>query len=82
MLINRHLAAWGPDNLEERLDIATETVRMCQESGSRLWAPQARHLRMVDLLELGDIEAVDLEIECHSRLSDKSWLPLGYKGER
>ena len=51
-LIDRHSAIWGPENLEERLDLADEMT--AHESGAYIGTGQV--YRMAELYELGDIE--------------------------
>jgi hypothetical protein len=78
-LVHRHLALWGPDNLEQHLETADEIVALCDSSENRIWAPRAHHFRLFDLLTLGDVRAADLEIDEYSRLAEKFWLPLAFK---
>ncbi len=72
----RHLAAWGPDDLEDRLALATEMVRLAERVGDRDLEARGRHLRVTNLLELGDREALDAEIAAHARLADELRQPL------
>lgn len=67
----RHLAIWGPENVEDRLATATEIVRLAEGTGNREWALQGHIDRLIDLLELGDIPAVDVEIEVYARLAEE-----------
>ncbi len=67
----RYVAAWGPDGVEERLAIATEMLRLAEEVGDRERAHQGHHWRMFALLELGDIQAVDVEIAAQARLAEE-----------
>jgi len=78
-LVHRHLALWGPDNLEQHLKTADEIVALCDSSENRIWAPRAHHFRLFDLLTLGDVRAADHEIDEYSRLAEKFWLPLAFK---
>ncbi len=57
-----HWAQIEPGALEERLHAATEVVRLADEAGDKDVALRARHWRIVDLLELGDVAAVDAEL--------------------
>lgn len=66
----RHLAAWGPDNLEDRLAIATELVRLAGEVGNTDLLLQARVWRMADLLEAGRIAEADEELEAYARAAE------------
>jgi hypothetical protein len=68
-LLGRRWALWEPAHLPERLAIATELVHLAETSGTRELALQARAWRVGDLLELGEIEAVDAEIEAYGRFA-------------
>src|SRR6266851_3827870 len=72
----RRTALWSPDDLEERLATATEIVHLAEEVGDSELTLQGRHYRIVDLLELGDIRAVDSEIEAYARLVETLRVPL------
>jgi len=63
-LINRHVAIWGPDSLEERLSIDRELlelagkVRQAQDSfgvGAEIWSSERS---LSDLLEIGDLDGL------------------------
>lgn len=71
----KHLALWGPENLTERLATATEIVRLAEESGDHEVALQGHNWRVTDLLELGDIPALDAEIQIHTKLAETLRLP-------
>jgi hypothetical protein len=78
-LLGRRWALWEPAHLPERLAIATELVHLAETSGTRELALQARAWRVGDLLELGEIEAVDAEIEAYGpvrRRARPALLPL------
>lgn len=67
----RHGALWGPENAEERLEVATEIVQLAEAAGSDELALQGRARRVTDLLELGDIAAADAEIAVHAALAEQ-----------
>jgi predicted ATPase/class 3 adenylate cyclase len=84
VLYARHTAVWEPGNLDERLEIAREIIALAQESGNRRWALRvwglgAHYMHFADLLELGDIAAVDREIAQYSRLAAELRQDLGYE---
>jgi len=79
VLINRHVATWGPDNLEERLDISSEILRLCDEPRTKLWKPQGLYLKIVDFLEQGNVDEADACIQELSDSSDKTWQPLAFR---
>jgi tetratricopeptide (TPR) repeat protein len=69
-------ATWGTGSLEERLAVATELLHLADETGDRELAMASHHWRVIDLLEMGDIGAVDREIETQGRLAAKLRQPL------
>ncbi len=79
VLVHRHLALWGPDNLKERIAIAHEIVALCARSNNHLWAARARYLLIADLFEAGDIAGYDGLIEGFTQLKQAAWLPLAYR---
>jgi DNA-binding CsgD family transcriptional regulator len=75
-LIARHLGAWTPDNVDERLDVATEAIRLAERAGNfrelafRDCGFEARYWRTMDLIELGDLKAARVamgELEARAR---------------
>ncbi len=76
-LSSRHLALWGPENVEERLAVASEVVRLATEVEDTERILQGRVWQVVDFLELGDIQAVDVGIAVCGRLADELRQP-GY----
>jgi len=72
----RYLACWGPDDLEDRVALATEMVQLAKRVGDRDLEARARHLRVTNLLEVGDLAALDAEIAAHARLADELHQPL------
>ena len=69
-------AVWGMENIEERLAIATELLQLARSAGDRELVMESHHWRVLDLLELGDIAAVDREIEAHARMAAELRQPL------
>ena len=76
VLSARRYALWGPDTLEERQAVALELVEVAQETGHTEMTLQGHGWRIVDLLEVGDIAAVDAEIEAYSELAQALRRPL------
>jgi len=68
-------ALWGPDTIEERLRIADELVQLAERSGDREMILGEHAWRLVDYLELGDIAAVDGELETYIRLAAEMQRP-------
>jgi class 3 adenylate cyclase len=79
VLFTRHTALWEPENLPERLAATGEIIRLAEDTGNQTWALRARYMRIADLLELGDIPAVDSEIEQYSKLAAELRQHLGYE---
>jgi class 3 adenylate cyclase len=65
----------GPENTEARLATATEMARLAEEADDRQGAFFARYLRLYNLLALGDIQAVDEDIEASVRLAEEMRQP-------
>ena len=70
VLASTHWVTHGPDALHESLTRAEELGRVADEVGDRRLRALA-HWRLIDsLLELGDIEAVQRELEALQRLAE------------
>jgi class 3 adenylate cyclase len=66
-LAARHFSVWEPERLDERLAVATELIEVAGRSGDRELKVDGHGLRIIDLLERGDIRAVDVEMEEYAR---------------
>lgn len=66
-LLPRHFVLWGPGSVTERLAIADEMLTLGDEAQDAYLAREAWAWRVLDLLELGDIAAVDEEIAAAAR---------------
>ena len=75
-LTGMHWALWGPENVEERLAVATEILQLAEQVGDKALAINSRVFRLSNLLELGDMPAVDAEIEAFSQLAEELRQPL------
>ena len=71
VLERAHWATWGPENLEQRLAVATEITELAEDAGDIAAQIQIRMWRLAHLLEMGDIRAVDAEHEACRRLADR-----------
>ncbi len=67
----RHWSLWGPANVEERLAAANDLLELAARSGDERPALQGHRWRMMDLLELGEMDAVDEEIERYSAIAER-----------
>ena len=83
-----HLALWGSPRLEERLATTAEILRLSEQAGDPELALHGYSRRVVDLLEAGDLFAVDTAIAMHTRLAEELrrpqylWQSLIWKGMR
>ncbi len=81
-------AAWRPDNLDERLELATEIVSLADRARDAETALRGRTFRVSCLLELGDVTTADAEIETAARLAEELrqprflWHTLGLRALR
>jgi tetratricopeptide (TPR) repeat protein len=66
----RREALWGPENADARVHMTREMIELAERTGSGELAVKGRVWRLVDLLELGEIEAVDAELEPCRRLAE------------
>ena len=71
VLGNVHVAIAAPDNLERRLAMDEEVLALAEESGDDRLALEGHFWRLTDLLESGDLPAVEREFEVWSRLADR-----------
>jgi class 3 adenylate cyclase/tetratricopeptide (TPR) repeat protein len=65
----------SPDKIEQRIVTATEMLCLAQEIGYRERVFNAYGFRFSDLLELGDIQRADVNLEAFGRLSEKARQP-------
>jgi class 3 adenylate cyclase/tetratricopeptide (TPR) repeat protein len=67
----RHWALWKPDRLRERLAVADELLQVAEAAEDRESLVIGRTWRITDLLELGDVVAVDGEMRLHAQLAEE-----------
>jgi DNA-binding SARP family transcriptional activator len=72
----RHVVEWGPDGCEDRLALSDEMLALAERAGNRELALQARHWRVVDVMELGDGAALRAELDAYAELSAEVRLPV------
>ena len=63
------IARWGPDLLEERLELANEAVRLGERAGIKQDLIDARVVRIAIRFELGEMAAVDRDLAEIGRLA-------------
>lgn len=68
-LQSRHLVL-SREDVEGRLAIATEMIQLAEQADKKGWTLQGHEWRLTDLLELGDIQAVDMEIQIFAHLAE------------
>jgi len=56
-------ATWGPDNLEERTRLSEEVVELAEQAGDKETALRVRAFHVSCLLEAGDMQAADAELQ-------------------
>src|SRR5205085_3592217 len=71
-----HDAAWGPEALVERAEAARELVELAGEVGDKELALQGYAWRVQDLLEQGDVEAMDDDVASFTAIADELRQPL------
>ena len=71
----RHLAVWGPDNLEERRALAAETIDLARQVGDVRLELTGRVWHLTDLLESGDVAGADDEIGAFEALAQQLAYP-------
>jgi DNA-binding SARP family transcriptional activator len=68
-LDGQYCAVWGPDNPEERLDIAEELLTVSGNVGDRERKIQGHYYRAVALLELGRVHDSRTELDAMDRVA-------------
>jgi class 3 adenylate cyclase/tetratricopeptide (TPR) repeat protein len=69
-LNSRRITIWGPYDLDERLAVAEEFVKLAEEVGHLESALEGRKWLITALIERGDIEAAEEEVERYARGAD------------
>lgn len=67
----RWWALAGPRHVDQRLAVASEILRLAQETGDKDGAAEAHRYRIAALLELNAIQAVDFEIEAYAQVAQE-----------
>jgi tetratricopeptide (TPR) repeat protein len=76
VLAMRVVALLGPDNVQQRIALAGEILRLADESDTPIAALEAELGRVHDLLELGDMRAADLAIDGFARRASALQQPV------
>ncbi len=72
----RHYALWRPENVEERLEVAAELRGVAEQTGDPELELEGAGWTVVDLMELGDIPGVDIQIAAASKLAEALHRPI------
>ncbi len=72
----RHYALWRPENVNERLEVASELRRVAEETGDPELELEGAGWTVVDLLELGDIQGADIQIAAAAKLAEALQRPI------
>jgi class 3 adenylate cyclase len=75
-LYSRHWSLLGPDGLDEQLAAATDILDLAEKASDKEMAFRGHHFRLHSLLQRGDMEAVDAEIEACASLARELRQPL------
>ena len=87
-LAARAWALLGPDHVEERLEVATELLRIAEAAGDKAMVLFGHEFRMGVFLVLGDIPAADREIDAAARVAEEirqpvySWFTTWWRASR
>ena len=87
-LYGKHLILEGTPSVEERLAVATEILEIAERGSNKEMELQIRYRRILDLMELAEMPAVDAEIEAYARLAEELrqprylWVTPFLKGSR
>ena len=68
-LFSRCICLEGFEEAKQRLAVATEIVQLAEQVGEREMALRGHFRRLREFLELGDLRAVDAELETYGRLA-------------
>jgi DNA-binding SARP family transcriptional activator/tetratricopeptide (TPR) repeat protein len=72
----RHYALWRPENVEERLEVAAELRGVAEQTGDPELELHGAAWTIIDLMELGDIQGVDVQIAAASKLAEALHRPI------
>jgi class 3 adenylate cyclase len=67
VLNDAHFVLHGPGSDRYRIELATELIEVAERAGDHELATEGRGMRLMDLLEAGEIELVDRELPIYDR---------------
>ncbi|HYN68947.1 MAG TPA: AAA family ATPase, partial [Candidatus Eisenbacteria bacterium] len=68
-LDGRYAAVWRPDNVAERISIATDLIAAAEAAGDRERTLQGHHYRCLARLEIGDIDGCRADADAQRRIA-------------
>jgi class 3 adenylate cyclase len=74
-LVRKIFIPYGPEATRERLALADEMIELGEDCGDREAVVRGHAYRLWSYLELGDMPAVDRELELYARLADDLRMP-------
>src|SRR5205085_12140404 len=66
-LNDAHFVLHGPGSDRDRIELASELIEVAERAGDHELAIEGRGMRLMDLLEAGDIQAGDRELPIYER---------------
>jgi DNA-binding CsgD family transcriptional regulator len=60
---------WRPENITARLAASTEVIRLAEGAGDCALVLEASCWRLFELMEIGDRQSVDVQLEAHQQLA-------------
>jgi tetratricopeptide (TPR) repeat protein len=72
----RHYALWRPENVDDRLAVASELRRVAEQTGDPELELEGAGWTVVDLLELGDVPGADIQIAAAGKLAEALQRPI------
>jgi DNA-binding SARP family transcriptional activator len=75
-LVARHYALWRPETLDDRLEVVAELRHVAERTGDAELELEAAGWNVVDLMEVGDVRAADVQIAAASKLAQALHRPL------
>ncbi len=72
----RRRVLWDPPHLAERIEVSTEMLTLARQIGNLELQLQAHAWLVVDLLERGDLDAVDAQLDAFEAGADRLRQPL------
>ncbi len=70
-LYARHLMLDGTPDVEQRIAVAGEILEIAERGANKEMELQIRYRRILDLMEMAEMTAVDAEIEAYARLAEE-----------